>query len=144
MKSEIKKAISSIGITAILVIFALTLTLGVASAATLVVNQTDPACTVSPEGLYYGTIQAAVFAASSGDEIIVCPEGGNPYTETVDINVSNVIIRAYDNTKPVVSALNNPNDHVFNITDQTNVTLQGFEIRDARGTTQDVAGIIHV
>ena len=74
-------------LAAILVIFALALTSGVASATTRVVNQTAPACTASPAGLYYGTIQAAINAASPGDTIIVCPEA-TAYQETVDVNKS--------------------------------------------------------
>jgi parallel beta-helix repeat protein len=137
-ESESKSFFLKHGIlTVILVIFALALTSGVASATTHVVNQTAPACTAGD--FYYATIQAAVNAANPGDAIIVCPEA-TAYQETVDVNVSDINISAYNATKPVVSA-NGASDHVFNITDRTNVTLQGFEIRDARGTTQSVAGI---
>ena len=126
-------------LVATLVILALTLTLGIgiASATTHVVNQTDPACTAGDA--YYATIQAAVNAAGAGDIIIVCHEA-TAYQETVVVNKSDIVIKAHDGTKPVVSA-NGADDHVFNITDQRNVTLQGFEIRDARSTTQHVAGI---
>ncbi|HUV80685.1 MAG TPA: hypothetical protein VMW40_07705 [Candidatus Bathyarchaeia archaeon] len=65
MKSEIKKAISSIEMTAILVILALALTSGIASATTHVVNQTAPACilpvtptTQQSKQLYLQLVQA--------------------------------------------------------------------------------------
>jgi parallel beta-helix repeat protein len=125
-------------IVAIVVIFALALTSGMASATTHVVNQTA-ACTDGD--YYYTSIQAAVWNASSGDTIYVCP---GTYNETVDVKVSNIVISAFNETKPVVSAVNDPNDHVFDITGQTNVTLEGFEIRDAHSTTQDVAAGIYL
>ena len=111
------------------------LTLGIASATTHVVNQTAPACIAGDA--YYATIQAAVTAANPLDTIIVCP---GTYQETVDVTKSDIVIKAFNETKPVVSA-NGASDHVFNITNRTNVTLQGFEIRDAYGTNQSVAGI---
>jgi parallel beta-helix repeat protein len=135
--NRLKKAIGIFIIAAIVAIAALTLTSGFASAAKHVVNQTDPACDTEGD-YYYTSIQAAVWNASSGDTIIVCP---GSYNETVTVNKSNIVITAFNETKPIVSAVSNPNDHVVNITDQINVTLQGFEIRDANGTSKDVAGI---
>jgi hypothetical protein len=132
-----RKAIGIFIIAAIVVIVALTLTSGVATATKHVVNQTDPACDDDGD-FYYTSIQAAVWNATDGDTIIVCP---GRYNETVTVNKSNILIKAFNETKPIVSAVNNPNTHVFNITDQTNVTLAGFEIRDAHGTSKDVAGI---
>ena len=136
VSSEKLSFLKKSALAAILVIFALALTSGVASATTHVVNQTA-ACIAGD--YYYSTIQAAVWNASGGDTIIVCPEA-TAYQETVDVNKSDINISAYNATKPVVSA-NGASDHVFNITNQENVTLQGFEIRDANGSTQDVAGI---
>jgi len=60
-------------------------------------------------------------------------------TETVVVNRSDIIIRSVNGRAEVKAG--GADDHVFNIANQTNVTLQGFEIRDARGTGQDVAGI---
>jgi len=66
------------------------------------------------------TIQEAINNASSGDTILV---NATTYSakETVDVTQSNIIIRSI-NGRAVVSA-NGTSDHVFNITDQTNVTL---------------------
>lgn len=55
------------------------------------------------------------------------------------MNKSNIIIRSVDGRAEVKAG--GADDHVFDITNQTNVTLQDFEIRDARGTSQNVAGI---
>ena len=138
-KSESKfSLVKKSALALILVIFALALISGVTSAATTHVVNTTAACTSG--NFYYTSIQAAVWNASGGDTIIVCPEA-TAYQEAIDVNKSHIVIKAHNETKPVVSALNNPNDHVFDITDQTNVTLEGFEIRDANGTTENVAGI---
>jgi uncharacterized repeat protein (TIGR01451 family) len=84
-------------------------------------------------------IQAAINNATAGD--IICVKDGT-YTENVDVTKSNLTIRSeYGPSVTTVSASLNPDKHVFKITDQTNVTLEGFEIRDAHGTNQDVAGI---
>ena len=87
------------------------------------------------------TIQQAINNATAGDTILVNATAYNVQgtTETVIVNKSDIIIRSV-NGRAVIDA-NGADDHVFNITDQTNVTLQGFEIRDAHGTNQDVAGI---
>lgn len=115
-------------------IFVLILTTGGASARTLVVNQTDPACSDSPEGLYYGTIQTAINAAIAGDTIIVCPD---TYKENIVVNKSNIVIQALGGQSVTIISSNETSKHVVNITDQTNVTLDGFTIRDARN---DVGG----
>jgi nitrous oxidase accessory protein len=130
-----RKAIWIFSIAAIVTIGALTLTSGAAAAATHVVNQTSPACAVGD--YYYTSIQAAVWNANDGDTIIVCP---GRYNETVNVNKNNIVIKAFNETKPVVSA-NGASDHVFDISHQRNVTLEGFEIRDANGTDRHVAGI---
>ena len=82
------------------------------------------------------TIQQALNNATDGDIILVEP---GRYNETVDVTVSDITIKANatDPAETIVSA-NGTSDHVFNITDQTNVTLKGFTIQDAPG---GVAGI---
>jgi len=87
----------------------------------------------------YPTIQLAIDNASGGETILVEP---GRYNETLDITVSNLFIKA-NSTNPaatVVSATGT-DDHVINITNQANVTIEGFTIQDAQGTSQDVAGI---
>jgi len=87
----------------------------------------------------YSTIQAAINAASPYDTIIV---HDGTYNENVEVDKSHLTIHSHNGSSfTTVSASLNPDDHVFNITDQTNVTLEGFEIRDANGTSQGVAGI---
>jgi uncharacterized repeat protein (TIGR01451 family) len=84
-------------------------------------------------------IQDAINNAIAGDTI--CVKDGT-YNENVDVTKSNLTIRSeYGPSVTTVSASLYPNEHVFDITDQTNVTLKGFEIRDAHGTIQSVAGI---
>ena len=64
------------------------------------------------------------------------------YNENVVVNKSDIIIRSDNGSSVTIVKSNTTDMHVFNITDQTNVTLQGFEIRDAYGMgIQDVAGI---
>lgn len=76
-----------------LISFAIVLFLiGTASASTLVVNKTFPACYESPEGLYFSTIQDAVNNASDGDTIIVCP---GKYNEKLIVNKS-LTIEGFD------------------------------------------------
>jgi uncharacterized repeat protein (TIGR01451 family) len=84
-------------------------------------------------------IQDAIDNATAGDTI--CVKDGT-YNENVDVTKSHLTIRSENGPSvTTVSASLNPNKHVFKITDQTNVTLEGFEIRDAHGTSQSVAGI---
>lgn len=88
----------------------------------------------------YPTIQQAIDNATGGETILVEP---GRYNETLVINVSHLLIKA-NSTNPadtIISA-NGTDDHVINITNQTmNVTIEGFTIQDARGASQDVAGI---
>jgi parallel beta-helix repeat protein len=88
----------------------------------------------------FSTIQQAVDNATAGDTIIV---RDGTYNETVDVTKSHLTIRSESGPSvTTVSASLNPDDHVFKISDQTNVTLQGFEIRDAHSSmTRSVAGI---
>jgi parallel beta-helix repeat protein len=84
-------------------------------------------------------IQHAIDNASEGNTI--CVKDGT-YNETVDVTKSHLTIRSENGPSvTTVSASLNPDEDVFSISDQTNVTLKGFEIRDAHGTSQDVAGI---
>ncbi|NQE04521.1 Cell surface glycoprotein, partial [ANME-1 cluster archaeon GoMg1] len=84
-------------------------------------------------------IWAAVNSSAVGETI--CVKDGT-YYETVDVTRSHLTIRSeHGPSVTTVSASLNPDEHVFDITDQTDVTLEGFEIRDAHGTSQDVAGI---
>jgi hypothetical protein len=88
----------------------------------------------------YPTIQQAIDNATGGETILVEP---GRYNETLVINVSHILLKA-NSTNPadtIISA-NGTDDHVITITNQsTNVTIEGFTIQDARGTSQDVAGI---
>jgi parallel beta-helix repeat protein len=84
-------------------------------------------------------IQHAIDNATAGDTICVMD---GTYNENVDVTKSDLTIRSENGPLvTTVSASLYPNKHVFKITDQTDVTLKGFEIRDAHGTTKDVAGI---
>jgi uncharacterized repeat protein (TIGR01451 family) len=84
-------------------------------------------------------IQDAIDNATAGNTI--CVKDGT-YHENVDVTKSDLTIRSeHGPSVTTVSASLYPDKHVFKITDQTNVTLEGFEIRDAHGTSQDVAGI---
>jgi len=84
-------------------------------------------------------IQHAIEHATAGDTI--CVKDGT-YNENVDVTKSDLTIYSLNGPSvTTVSASLDHNTHVFNIADQTNVTLEGFEIRDARGTSQSVAGI---
>jgi hypothetical protein len=84
-------------------------------------------------------IQHAIDNATAGDTI--CVKDGT-YNENVDVTKSDLTIRSENGPSvTTVSASLYPDEHVFDITDQTNITLEGFEIRDARGTFKGVAGI---
>jgi parallel beta-helix repeat protein len=121
----------SIGIISIVAIVALV--------AFVALSATASAAVINVPSAGNETIQQAINNASDGDTILVNAAAYAGTTETVDVTQSNIIIRSV-NGRAVVSA-GGASDHVFNITDQTNVTLEGFTIRDAHGTTQDVAGI---
>jgi hypothetical protein len=70
-----------IGVFAFITVFLISV--GSASAATLVVDNTAPNCTTGDA--YFSNITAAEAAASNGDTITVCP---GTYTENVDVDVS--------------------------------------------------------
>ncbi|MEM2935589.1 MAG: right-handed parallel beta-helix repeat-containing protein [Candidatus Bathyarchaeia archaeon] len=90
-------------------------------------------------GQPYATIQSAVDAAESGDTIVVHP---GIYVETVDVTKSNITIGSLlGNPSDTIVDAGGADDHVFDITNQTGVTLTGFTVRNAKGATKDVAGI---
>jgi len=121
--SDSRKAIWIFSIAAIVVLFAVTAFMPSVSAAD-----------VYPSG----SIQAAINIATTGD-IITVYDG--TYKENLVINKSDIVIRSANGSTVTIISSNQTEMHVVNITNQTNVTLEGFEIRDAQGATQDVAGI---
>ncbi len=85
-----------------------------------------------------GSIQAAINMSNPGDTIIV---HNGTYTENVVVNKSNILIRSANGSAVTIVQSNRTDMHVFNITDQNNVTLDGFTIRDASAvlnTTKNV------
>jgi hypothetical protein len=74
------------------------------------------------------SIQAVINMANPGDTIIV---HNGAYTENVVLNRSNVTLRSANGSAVTIVQSNRTDMHVFNITDQNNVTLEGFTIRDA-------------
>ncbi|HDS44945.1 MAG TPA: hypothetical protein ENN68_02415 [Methanomicrobia archaeon] len=128
--------VRTVALPAILLIFTLLLFSGVASAATLVVNQSAPPCTTGEA--YYLTIQDAIDNASAGDTLIVCP---GTYNENILINKSRLTIQSDAGPAQTIIKSASVNLDVVTIKDATEVTLEGFTIRDAWGGTADVAGI---
>ncbi|NAT10068.1 hypothetical protein C4E22_00680 [ANME-1 cluster archaeon AG-394-G06] len=84
------------------------------------------------------SIQAAINMSHPGDTIIV---HNGTYTENVVVNRSNILIRSANGSAVTIVQSNRTDMHVFNITDQENITLDGFTIRDATAalnTTKNV------
>ncbi|NAS88761.1 hypothetical protein C4E24_03345 [ANME-1 cluster archaeon AG-394-G21] len=84
------------------------------------------------------SIQAAINMSHPGDTIIV---HNGTYTENVVVNRSNILIRSANGSAVTIVQSNRTDMHVFNITDQENITLNGFTIRDATAalnTTKNV------
>ncbi|RCV64226.1 CASH domain-dontaining protein [Methanophagales archaeon] len=84
------------------------------------------------------SIQAAINMSHPGDTIIV---HNGTYTENVVVNRSNILIRSANGSAVTIVQSNRTGMHVFNITDQENITLDGFTIRDASAvlnTTKNV------
>jgi len=84
------------------------------------------------------SIQAAINMSNPGDTIIV---HNGTYTENVVVNRSNILIRSANGSAVTIVQSNSTDMHVFNITDQENITLDGFTIRDASAalnTTKNV------
>ena len=76
-------------------------------------------------------IQAAISVANPGDTIIV---HNGTYTENVVVNRSNITICSANGSAVTIVVSNRTDMHVFNITDQKNVTLEGFTISDVSAT----------
>ncbi|MGB3458852.1 MAG: PEGA domain-containing protein [Halobacteriota archaeon] len=84
------------------------------------------------------SIQAAINMSNPGDTIIV---HNGTYIENVVLNRSNILIRSANGSAVTIVQSNRTDMHVFNITDQENITLDGFTIRDASAvlnTTKNV------
>jgi len=73
------------------------------------------------------SIQAVINIANPGDTIIV---HNGTYTENVVVNRSNITIRSANGSAVTIVQPNRTDMHVFKITDQNNVTLEGFTISD--------------
>jgi hypothetical protein len=80
---------------------------------------------------YYATIQEAIDASTSGDEIVVSP---GTYYENITLNARSIILRSVDPSDPaIVSATvidGNQNTHVVEIYGSDASTLEGFTIRN--------------
>ena len=74
------------------------------------------------------SIQAVINIANPGDTIIV---HNGTYTENVVVNRSKITLRSANGSAVTLIESNRTDMHVFNITDQNNVTLEGFTITDA-------------
>nr|CBH39401.1 hypothetical secreted protein, containing PEGA domains [uncultured archaeon]CBH39888.1 hypothetical secreted protein, containing PEGA domains [uncultured archaeon] len=74
------------------------------------------------------SIQAVINIANPGDTIIV---HNGTYTENVVVNRSNITLRSANGSAVTIVESKRTDMHVFNITDQKNVTLEGFTITDA-------------
>ena len=85
------------------------------------------------------SIQAVINMANPGDTIIVY---NGTYTENVVVNRSNILIRSANGSAVTIVQSNNTDMHVLNITDQKNVTLEGFTIRDASVAPSMTKGLI--
>jgi hypothetical protein len=85
------------------------------------------------------SIQAAINMANPGDTIIV---HNGTYTENVVVNKSNLTIRSANGSAVTIVEPKRTDRHVFNITDQNNVTLEGFTIRDASAAPSMTKGLI--
>ena len=85
------------------------------------------------------SIQAVINMANPGDTIIV---HNGTYTENVVVNRSNVTLRSANGSAVTIVQSNRTDMHVFNITDQNNVTLEGFTIIDASAAPSMTKGLI--
>ena len=85
-------------------------------------------------GLRYATIQAAVSAATAGDEILV---GDGTYTENVNVD-RQLAIRSENGTASVTVTAASPALPVFDV-NANGVEIQGFSVRGP--TNEHVAGI---
>jgi parallel beta-helix repeat protein len=85
------------------------------------------------------SIQAAINMANSGDTITV---HNGTYTENVVVNRSKITIRSANGSAVTIVQSNSTDTHVFNITDQNNVTVEGFSICDASAAPGMTKGLI--
>ena len=85
------------------------------------------------------SIQAVVNMANPGDNITV---HNGTYTENVVVNRSKITIRSANGSAVTIVQSNSTDTHVFNITDQNNVTLEGFTISDASAAPSMAKGLI--
>jgi len=95
-----------------------------------IVNQTDPACTTG--NLYYSTIQSAVNAASSGDDVIVCP---GTYNEWVDVFKSLTVRSNSGNPMDTIVNRSGSGDYAGFEIDADNVNISGFTVTGFTGYT---------
>ncbi len=128
---------SQIGVTLKIVVavcFVLLLWVGCASASTIIVSKTSPACTSGDD--YFTSIQAAVDSAKEGDEVVVCP---GTYVENIVVDKS-VSICSYAGASDTVIEAKNIDDNIINIT-TNKVTIGGFTIKntEANGIYLDAA-----
>jgi nitrous oxidase accessory protein len=79
-----------------IVCLSLLLSIGCASAATIVVSKTSPACISGDE--YFTSIQAAVDNAKEEDEVVVCP---GTYRESIRVDKS-VNIQSYSGASDTI------------------------------------------
>ncbi|HID19820.1 MAG TPA: PEGA domain-containing protein [Methanophagales archaeon] len=85
------------------------------------------------------SIQAAINMANPGDNITV---HNGTYTENVVVNRSKITIRSANGSAVTIVQSNSTDTHVFNITDQNNVTVEGFSICDASAAPSMTKGLI--
>ena len=85
------------------------------------------------------SIQAVIDMANPGDTIIV---HNGTYTENVVVNRSNITLRSANGSAVTIVQSNRTDMHVFNITDQNNVTVEGFSICDASVAPSATKGLI--
>jgi parallel beta-helix repeat protein len=128
-KMDKQKRAMGVSIAAIVVIGALVLATGVASAVIAVDRYVGPSET-------YTTIQSAEDAANPYDTIIV---RDGIYTENVDVDVDYLTIRSENGSANCIVKALSQNDHVFDVV-SNRVNITGFTVRDATG--DGMAGIL--
>ncbi|SES84852.1 parallel beta-helix repeat (two copies) [Methanococcoides vulcani] len=103
------------------------MTIGTATAGTITVNNsTGPVAD-------YTSIQDAVDVATNGDTILVYP---GTYVENVDVNKELTIIAESGPDVTTVQCVPGMDDYVFhagNLTENVNVTINGFNVTGGRG-----------
>ncbi|MBN2541297.1 DUF1565 domain-containing protein, partial [bacterium] len=86
-------------------------------------------------GIHYNTIQMAIYAARSGDTILVCP--GN-YEENIVFNKEDLIVRSIDPSDPSIVAATiidgGGNGSVVRFDGDDTSTLEGFTIKNGHTT----------